>query len=70
MLDKAKSDFGVREQYSIYLVANSVNPSTSLNEVTTLSDLLRVTETSAGNSLLYQLDRGYAGGGDEYEWHG
>ena len=56
VLDKAKSDFGVREQYSIYLVANSVNPSTSLNEVTTLSDLLRVTETSAGNSLLYQLD--------------
>ena len=25
VLDKAKSDFGVREQYSIYLVANSVN---------------------------------------------
>lgn len=54
-LGKPKSAF-VKPTYSIYLVANSTNPSKPLSEIKNLTELRQVTETSTTENPLNEID--------------
>ena len=54
-LEKPKSAF-VKPTYSIYLVANSTNPSKPLSEIKNLTELRQVTETSTTENPLNEID--------------
>ena len=54
-LEKPKSAF-VEPTYSIYLVANSTNPSKPLSEIKNLTELRQVTETSTTENPLNEID--------------
>ena len=54
-LEKPKSAF-VKPTYSIYLVANSTNPSKPLSEIKNLTELRQVTETSITENPLNEID--------------
>lgn len=54
-LEKPKSAFA-KSNYSIYLVANSTNPSKPLSEIKNLTELRQVTETSTTENPLNEID--------------